>query len=59
MEPEQTVKAGEDLIFEVRDFDSQDLDRLEDVGDFLLERGIVEERPPVDEVFSPERSYVP
>lgn len=59
VEPEQTVKAVEDLIFEVRDFDSQDLDRLEDVGDFLLERGIVEERPPVDEVFSPERSYVP
>lgn len=59
VEPEQTVKAVEDLIFEVRDFDSQDLERLEDVGDFLLERGIVDERPPVDEVFSADRSSVP
>jgi hypothetical protein len=25
----------------------------------LLEQGIVEERPPADEVFSPEGSYVP
>jgi len=56
---EQTVKAVEDLIFDVRDFDSEDLARLEEVGDFLLERGIVEERPPVETVFSPDEGYVP
>lgn len=59
VEPEQTVKAVEDLIFDVRDFDSEDLARLEEVGDFLLERGIVEERPPVETVFSPDEGYVP
>ena len=58
VEPEQTVRAVDDLIFKVRDFDQQDLARLNEVGDFLREKGIVEERVPVDEVFSTDSPYV-
>jgi ABC-type nitrate/sulfonate/bicarbonate transport system substrate-binding protein len=57
--PEQTVQAVKELDFGVRDFTRQDLTRLNDVADFLLDRKLIEERPPIDEIFAPDQGFAP
>jgi ABC-type nitrate/sulfonate/bicarbonate transport system substrate-binding protein len=51
VEPEQTVQAVEELDFGVRDFTRRDIARLNDVADFLVDRGLIKSRPQVEEVF--------
>lgn len=57
--PEQTIQAVKELDFGVRDFTRRDLTRLDDVADFLLDRNLIEERPPIDEVFAPGQGFAP
>jgi ABC-type nitrate/sulfonate/bicarbonate transport system substrate-binding protein len=57
--PEQTVQAVDELDFGVRDFTPGDLTRLDDVADFLLERNLIEERPPIDAIFAPGQGFAP
>jgi ABC-type nitrate/sulfonate/bicarbonate transport system substrate-binding protein len=55
--PEQTEQAVDELDFGVRDFTRRDVERLDDVADFLLDRGLIDSRPAVDEVFATGQGF--
>jgi ABC-type nitrate/sulfonate/bicarbonate transport system substrate-binding protein len=57
--PEQTVQAVKELDFGVREFTDRDITRLNDVADFLLERNLIDSRPPIREVFAPNQGFAP
>jgi ABC-type nitrate/sulfonate/bicarbonate transport system substrate-binding protein len=50
--PEQVEQAVEDLDFAVRPFEPRDTKTWNEIADFLVERELVPERPPVKEVLS-------
>lgn len=56
---QQTLDAVRDLTFGVRDFDQDDLERLSEVGDFLLEQKLIDAEPRPEEVFGSASDYVP
>lgn len=47
----------EELDFGVRDFTRRDLSRLGDVADCLLDRNLIDQRPPIDEIFAPDQGF--
>jgi ABC-type nitrate/sulfonate/bicarbonate transport system substrate-binding protein len=56
---EQTVQAVKEVDFGVRDFTDHDITRLNDVADFLLDRNLIDSRPPIREVFAPNQGFAP
>jgi hypothetical protein len=48
-----------ELDFGARDFTDGDITRLNEVADFLLDRNLIDSRPPIREVFAPNQGIAP